>query len=265
MFTDIKIVEKRSFKPYIIKNEIYSGEHTMNTEEIENKEEIIEIIDERPQKNPQKYWAFAAVCIVAILVAGFLLYKFNLGVYNTVNKMFRSNVYNTEIVLNTIGELQQESKIVVMTAELTVEMQKSSSKVLWDWYHLGTTVVEMKVPGNKVQYYIPADSLNTNNIYWDHRRQEIVIDLPDVVLDEDIVEVQSDPSKIMIRKDIGWARFESQSGMALENQIRSELRNKVIEAGKHELLLEKAKANAEKVIKELFERLKKEKDAGIFV
>jgi hypothetical protein len=123
----------------------------------------------------------------------------------------------------------------------------------------------MKVMGNKVQYYIPADSLSEKSIVWDHERQEIVIDLPDVILDEDIVEVQSDPKKIMIKKDIGWARFDAYSGKAMEDQIRSELRNKVIDAGKHELLLEKAKANAEKVIKELFDRLKKEKDNGIFV
>ena len=235
------------------------------TEEIENKEEIIEIIDERPQKNSSKYWAFAVVCIVAILVAGFLLYKFNLGVYNTVNKMFRPNIYHTEITMNTIGKLQQESKIVVMTAELAVEIERSSSKILWDWYHLGTTTVEMKVPGNKVQYYIPADSLDEKSIFWDPDKQELVLDLPDVILDEDIVEVQSDPRKVMIKKEIGWARFDAYSGKAMEDQIRSELRGKVIEAGKHELLLEKAKRNAEKVIKELFDRLKKEKDAGIFV
>ncbi|MBN2790797.1 MAG: DUF4230 domain-containing protein [Candidatus Delongbacteria bacterium] len=235
------------------------------TEEIKNIEDIIEVIDERPEKNTSKYWAFAVVCVVAILTTGYILYKFSMGFHDTFNNVFRPNVYNTEIILNTIGQLKQESKIVVMTAELTVEIERSSSKILWDWYHLGTTTVEMKVPGNKVQYYIPADSLSSNSIRWDIEKQELVLDLPDVILDEDIVEVQSDPNKIMVKKEIGWARFDAYSGKAMEDQIRGELRSKVIEAGKHELLLEKAKANAEKVVKDLFDRLKKEKDAGIFV
>ena len=237
------------------------------TEEIGNKEEIIEILDERVQKSPSsKYWAFAVVCIVLILTAGFFLYQFSIGFHDTVNKVFRPNIYNIEITMNTIGKLQQESKIVVMTAELTVDVERSSTKrFMWDYYDLGTTTVRMKVPGNKVQYYIPTDSLNENSIVWDTDKQELVLNLPDVILDEDIVEVQSDPKLIQVQKDIGWARLDAYSGKAMENQIKSELRGKVIEAGKHELLLEKAKANAEKVIKELFERLKKEKDAGIFV
>ncbi|MDA3838754.1 MAG: hypothetical protein PF574_07215 [Candidatus Delongbacteria bacterium] len=103
----------------------------MNTEEIENTEEILEIIDERPQKNPQKYWAIAVVVIVAILTAGFIFYQTSKGFYNSFNKVFRPIVYHTEITMNTIGELQQESKIVVMTAELDVEMERSSSKILW--------------------------------------------------------------------------------------------------------------------------------------
>ncbi len=236
-------------------------------EQIENNEQIIEVIDERVQKSPaSKYWAFAVVCIVIILTAGFFLYQFSIGFHNTVNKIFRPNVYNVEITLNTIGKLQQESKIVVLTAELTVDVERSSTKrFMWDYYDLGTTTVRMKVPGNKVQYYIPADSLDENSITWDHERQELVLNLPDPILDEDIVEVQSDPRLIQVQKDIGWARLDAYSGKAMEDQIKSELREKVIEAGKHELLLEKAKRNAEKVIKELFDRLKKEKDAGIFV
>lgn len=236
------------------------------TEEIENNEEIIEIIDERPQKNPSKYWAFAVVCIVAILTAGFIAYKFSMGFHDTVNKVFRPNVYNVEITLNTIGKLQQESKIIVLTAELTVDVERSSTKrFMWDYYNLGTTTVRMKVPGNKVQYYIPTDSLDEKSIAWDADKQELVLNLPDPILDEEIVEVQSDPKLIQVQKDIGWARLDAYSGKAMENQIKSELREKVIEAGKHELLLEKAKVNAEKVIKDLFEKLKKEKDLTIFV
>jgi hypothetical protein len=66
------------------------------------------------------------------------------------------------------------------------------------------------------------------------------------------VEVQSNPDKIKIKKDIGWARLDKNSGKYLEDEIRKSLRNKVIEEGKKKILLEEAHRNAEKAIIEIF-------------
>jgi hypothetical protein len=178
--------------------------------------------------------------------------------------MFGTTVHEHQIVLNTIGEIRKHSKLVVMSTEINVDVERSSTKkFMWDYYDLGTTTVRMKVTGNKVQYYIPTDSLSEKSLKWDEEKHELVFNLPDPVLDEDIVEVQSDPGKIFIEKEIGWARLESGSGKALEDQIRRELRRKVIEAGRHELLLERAKVNAEKAVRELFDRIKSKPDIEV--
>ena len=75
------------------------------------------------------------------------------------------------------------------------------------------------------------------------------------MIDEEIVEIQSDPELIKVKKDIGWGRLESRSGEFLERQIRRDLRSLVIEEGKSNLLmLEQAKKTAQEVIRELFEK-----------
>ncbi len=127
----------------------------------------------------------------------------------------------------------------------------SKKKFMWDYYNLGTTKVRMIVPGNKVQYFIPTELLNENSIKWDNFKHEFVLNLPDPVLDETIVEVQSDPSRYIIDKEIGWARLSSWSGDSLENMMRKNLRKSVIQMGKDEYYMEKARQNARRVIMDL--------------
>ena len=94
-----------------------------------------------------------------------------------------------------------------------------------------------------------------------HDDGEIKIKLfPDPVLDEDMVDVQSDPSKIKIKTNVGRWRLDSKSGRFLRNQVRKSLREKVIAEGKKDMLIELARRNAKSVLLELFERLSKEKN-----
>lgn len=245
------------------------SEEKNEIEEIE-EQQVIEVEAQAPAS---KYWATALVFIVLILAISFLSYQTSETVQNvakragnTFLKVFRPVVYNKELVMSTYGKLSSKSKLVVMTQEITVDVEKSSTKkFMWNYYSLGTTTVRMTVPGNKVQYYIPTDSLNENSIRWDEEKQELILNLPDPILDEEIVEIQSDPSKIMIKKEIGWARLESKSGKAIEEQVRKQLRSRVIEAGKEDLRLKQAKENAEIIVRDLFNKLKKDKDSTIFV
>jgi hypothetical protein len=221
-----------------------SGTHT-------DTQDIVETTDERT--GGSRVWAFAAVAIVLILTVGFTAWYF-WGVFNTTTKV-------EQVISNTIGELKKESKLVVLTAEITVHVKRSSTKrILWDRLDLGTTVVEMRVMGNKVQYVVPTTVISRDTFRWDGSRGEVVVDIPSPILDEEIVEVQSDPSRIEVRKDVGWGRFESYSGDFLEDQIRRELRSMVIQQGKHELLLDRARKNAEEAIRDLFSQfMKREK------
>lgn len=212
-------------------------------------------------------WAVAVVAVVLILTAGYVISRMvsaSSEVQNTLGNVFRPNVKIERVVSNTIGELKKESKLVVMTAEITVFEKRSSTKrILWDYLDLGTTVVEVRVRGNKAQYVIPTEAITKDAFRWDAERGEMVIEVPEPVVDEEIVEIQSDPSKIEVRKDVGWGRFESRSGAELERQIRRDLRPLVIEEANNDLLLERARKNAEEAVRALFEKFKREDDVEI--
>ena len=196
-------------------------------------------------------WAFTLVIIVLILTLGY----FGTSVLETAENIIRPErkVTIDSIIYSTIGELKKESKIVVMTGEVNLSVKRSHTK-FFSRLNLGTTVVEVLVPKNKVQYVIPTNAISVESFRWNDETGEVSIEIPTPVIDEEIVEIQSDPSLIKVRKKIGWGRLESRSGEFLERQIRQDLRSLVIEEGKgNQLMLEQAKKNAQEVIRELFE------------
>ena len=101
-----------------------------------------------------------------------------------------------------------------------------------------------KARKNKVQYVIPTKELTSESVTWNEATKTLTVNAPPPVLDESIVEVQSDPDMCEIRTDVGWARFRSRSGKALEHAIRKELRPSVLQAGRHELLMIEARRKA---------------------
>ncbi|MFL2937610.1 MAG: DUF4230 domain-containing protein [Opitutales bacterium] len=203
------------------------------------------------RKKVSALWAFTLVIIVLILTLGYL----GISALETAENIIRPErkVTIDSIIYSTIGELKKESKIVVMTGEVNLSVKRSHTK-FFSRLNLGTTAVEVLVPKNKVQYVIPTDAISEESFRWNDETGEVSIEIPTPVIDEEIVEIQSDPSLIKVRKEIGWGRLESRSGEFLERQIRQDLRSLVIEEGKgNKLMLEQAKKNAQEVIRELFE------------
>jgi hypothetical protein len=203
------------------------------------------------RKKVSALWAFTLVIIVLILTLGY----FGISALETAENIIRPErkVTIDSIIYSTIGELKKESKIVVMTGEVNLSVKRSHTK-FFSRLNLGTTAVEVLVPQNKVQYVIPTNAISEESFRWNDETGEVSIEIPTPVIDEEIVEIQSDPSLIKVRKEIGWGRLESRSGEFLERQIRQDLRSLVIEEGKgNKLMLEQAKKNAQEVIRELFE------------
>lgn len=215
-------------------------------------------------------WAVAAIIIAVCITICYLVSKVTGGIGamgSTAANALRPNVTIQQVIANTISEIRKESKLVVMTAEVTLyEKRSSEKKVLFDFLDLGTTVVELRVPGNKIQYMIPTKEITSDNFKWDEATGEVVIELPAPVVDESIVDIQSDPSKIEVRKDIGWARLESRSGAYLEEEIRKNLRALAIDEGKsNELLQSKAREKAGETVRELFAKSMKAKNVNVIV
>ncbi|MBN2771037.1 MAG: DUF4230 domain-containing protein [Spirochaetes bacterium] len=191
--------------------------------------------------------------IAALALLGYKLITNTLEFgFNAVSNAVKPTVSIEQRIFNALGTIKEESKLVVQSTELIINQELTSKKrFMWDYYNLGTTKVRMIVPGNKVQYYIPTELLNEETVRWDKYKHKLILNLPDPVLDESLVEVQSDPSKYIIDKEIGWARSKYYSGAYLEDLFRKNLRNYVINMGKEEYYMEKARKNAERVVREL--------------
>lgn len=215
-----------------------------------------------PEQKSSKWPLLTTIVILAVITSlTFLFYQFiNLPV-KTVNATgeiikdaLKPTVIYNNIIYSTLGQIKKENKLVVQTSEINLIIKKSNTKkILWDSFSLGTTEVEMRIPGNKVQYIITPELLSETNFIFDEQKQEIIFKPPLPLVDEEIVEVQTDPEKIEIKKDIGWARFANQSGKYLEDSIKKELKSAIINEAKNDLRLKEAQKNAAEAIKKILE------------
>ncbi len=220
--------------------------------------------------SPGCLWAGATVAIVFILTAAFLLLRSCEAPVRLVDKigsglrgLFTTNYRVTTLVTSAIGELQHESKIVVLTAKFPVTITKSSAKsweLLGQSLDLGTTSVQITALDNRAQYVIPTDGIGFR-LNTDPR--EIIVEIPPPVLDETIIEVQSNPDRIAIVTDAGWARSRFLSGKSLEDDIRRGFRPMVLLEGRHPIRLQIAAEHARKTVADMLTGLLKKHGLAI--
>ncbi|MBF0409189.1 MAG: DUF4230 domain-containing protein [Candidatus Riflebacteria bacterium] len=214
--------------------------------------------------------ASAVVISVALLGAFLLLNRLAEVPREIFSEPFRhiANLIKPEVSVSTVmnaavNSLKKTPKLVVLTAAFGVETKKISTKsVFWGYVSLGDTIVTLRAIDNKVQYYIPLDKISRESLIYDEINGRLSIKIPQPRLDENLIEVQTDPAKIEIMTSLGWARFDKFSGKKLRDESARELRNAVIEQGRDEYFLVKARKEAEKMIKrslsEISEAMKKD-------
>jgi hypothetical protein len=156
----------------------------------------------------------------------------------TVNTLFAS----------TIGQIHSHPKLVVLTAPIDAEVNKASNTT-WAGINFGTTTVRIRAHGNKVQYYVPLQDLQTSNFVYDDTHKRLTVRVPAPVLDREVVDVQSDPAKIDIETSNGWAKLDSFSGAPLREEAKHDLRTAVLVAGSHELLEHEAERRGKEVLR----------------
>ena len=219
-------------------------------------------------------WAVAAVFVAAIVAATFLIYTV---VYSVPAKVietggrtanaaieqavrlperlagaFKPNVIVKTLVSSGIENVKRESKLVVLTAEVDVEIDKSSEmRVLWDAFKLGDTTVRLRVRDNKVQYVVPLKDFGEEDIAFSAETNSLLVTVPAPRLDSELVEVQSNPDAIDAQTDVGWGRLLMYSGDALMDEAKRELRDAVLREGANPLLQEKARSGAESAVRDL--------------
>jgi hypothetical protein len=154
-------------------------------------------------------------------------------------------------VSSAVGALNKKGKLVVLTPTINVRIEKSKEdRTLWGKVYLGTTRVLVEAPDNRVQFYVPLDGISSENVTFDPEASALRVRVPRPVLDEEVVDVQSDPARMRVETNLGWASVDRLDGQFLRDQAKQELRLQVIVAAKkNQLLREKAEAvTKEKVL-----------------
>jgi hypothetical protein len=192
-------------------------------------------------------WAVAVIFALFILTCGALAFYVIRGMFGFVDsagnipekfgKSLAENfspqtTFTTEIN-STIGAIKHTPKLIVNTYDIDVEVQEAATST-WAYVYWGTTEVSVRAHKNKIQYYVPVDMLSTGNFTYDadHKILHALIPLPR--LDEDVVEVQSNPQMMEFRTSVGWASTDSGAGKALREDVLTKLRAAVVSAGKGE-------------------------------
>lgn len=168
----------------------------------------------------------------------------------TITEAVRPRVVERTVITGALARLHDEAKLVVLTAETDALVTKTSDKSTFWGIDLGQTRVDLWAKENKVQYVLPLTEIERDSTWFDTDGNVLRVVAPEPVLDEQLIEVQSDPEKIRVQTELGWARLDRYSGQFLRREARKDLRPAVIEQGRSELLADRARNNAEILLEE---------------
>ncbi len=189
-------------------------------------------------------WRWPLVFIV--LFVG-VLYTINRWMDKAV-RAFTPSYSNTTIVQTSVNRLHQQAKFVVLSADVTVEVTRSSSKILWDVFDFGDTVATVRTRGNKAQYYVSLEKITEKDFHLDNNNHNLVVTVPEPRVDEEIVEVQSDPNQIEVQTKIGWGRLNKRSGELARAEAKRGLREAVVAEAKSQIYIDLARKSAKEKV-----------------
>jgi len=67
-----------------------------------------------------------------------------------------------------------------------------------------STTVRLVAKDNKVQYYVQLEDITEESVTYDSVSGTLTLDIPYLTLDQDLIQVQTDPSKIWIMSEKGF-------------------------------------------------------------
>jgi hypothetical protein len=215
--------------------------------------------EDPPVTNPPSRWpvAIAAIFISLIVLAGYV-FKTCSGkpsqIAQSVATALQPQVSINTIIQTSLEKLRDESKLVVFTANVSVMITKfSEKKTLYGKVDLGTTTVRLRASGNKAQLIIPLKNLAASDFQFDEMAGKLTVTLPPPRVDENLVEVQTDPTYYELETRPGWARLDTFSGEFLRDQARRDLRPAVIAEASHPRIIKMAEESGKEKIAALLE------------
>ncbi|MFM1823067.1 MAG: hypothetical protein RI967_1333 [Planctomycetota bacterium] len=168
---------------------------------------------------------------------------------------------------SALGRLREAPALKVATREISVRVEVERPNVanlrLWPdsfgggWpVEIGRTRATVVAPSNRVQYIVPLDRQAPVATVWadDGLRRTVVVTLPAPRVDEELVEVESDPRAVRVEVDRDWADHLVGDGSARDLAL-ARVREAVLEEASSDTALfevrEKARATVEGMIRAL--------------
>ena len=147
---------------------------------------------------------------------------------------------------------------MVLSADVTVEVTRTSSKILFDRLDFGDTVTTVRTKGNRAQYFVDLHGIKESDFRLSNGDKNLVVTVPEPRVDESIVEVQSDPNQIEVQTKVGWLRTDKKSGELTRAEARKALRDAVVSEAKSQIFVDLARKNAQDKVADLLNPLVKQ-------
>jgi hypothetical protein len=185
--------------------------------------------------------------IVVVIIFFALMLTINRFVDKTT-KALAPSYSNTTIIQTSATRLRQEAKLVVLSADITVEVTQTSSKIVWDLFDFGDTVTTVRTRGNRAQYFVALEQIKESDFQLINGGRSLLVTVPQPRVDESIVEVQTNPDQIEVKTDVGWGRLDKRSGELTRAEAKKSLRQAIISEAKSPRYAEEARDSARKKI-----------------
>src|SRR6185503_2437148 len=89
----------------------------------------------------------------------------------------RPRLTMNEIVINSLADIQKQSKLVVFTADINVDVTREEGSTSWGMYW-GTNVARSSVRDAKAHYVIDLDKLQTSDFIYSEQARVLTVSVP---------------------------------------------------------------------------------------
>lgn len=172
-------------------------------------------------------------------------------------------------VIGALGELAEKPALRVATREIAVQVEvEVPTEVKWrPWVvpigraldvEIGRTKATVTAESNTVQYIVPLDRTKPARIMGPDDAGTVTVWLPPPVVDESVVDVESDPSKIMIALDRDWADHLI-GGDAARDAALAALRKSVVQQASSSVAMFEVREKGRKTVADMIGALIDEK------
>lgn len=161
----------------------------------------------------------------------------------------------TTTLTSALGDLQPQGGLLVGWREIDTRVKFDRETTLGAFGYkvpVGSVHIFLDVPGNRAQYIIPSNG--PNDEHWNAQaisESIIMLTLPAPIVNDKVVEVQSDPGKMAVYIDNDWMEHLIPSGGDID-QAKKLLRQAVIETAQSKPALAEVRIEARQVAAKFF-------------